>query len=115
MKRSRRRDKNIIIERNRVKDFSKRQFIGANKSESRAWDIEIRNKKKEPIHLIIEDQFPISTNEKIEVKQGKYVGATLEEKTGILTWELDIPNNTNKKLEFDYVVKYPKKERLILE
>ncbi len=109
------RDRNIVIDRKRVKDFSKRQFIGTNKSESRAWEIDIRNKKKQSIHLIVEDQFPISTNEKIEVKQGKYAGATLDDKTGILTWELDIQSNTNKKLEFDYEVKYPKKERLVLE
>lgn len=109
------RDKSIVIERNQKDEFSKKQFIGANKIERRAWDIEIRNKKNQAIHLVLEDQFPISTNDKIEVKKGNYDEAILEEKTGKLTWELDILENTKKQVVFDYEVKFPKKEHVVLE
>lgn len=109
------RDKNIIIERKRLKEFTKKQFIGNKRTDSRAWEIDIRNKKKQPINLVIEDQFPISTTDEIEVTQGKYQGATLDEDTGKLVWKIKMAPTESKTLTFNYSVKYPKKKRLQLE
>ena len=109
------RDKNIVVERTKLKEFSRKKFLSSKKIESRAWKIAIRNKKKESINLVVMDQFPISTNKKIEVKKGKYDGATLEEKTGFLTWKIKLAPRSQKELAFDYAVKYPKKEVIILE
>ncbi len=109
------RDKNIIVERTRQKEFTKKQFIGNKRTDSRAWEIEIRNKKKQPINLVVEDQFPISTNDAIEVDRESYDGAKLEEDTGKLVWKMNLAPADKKTLNFKYSVKYPKKQRLQLE
>ena len=109
------RDKNVVVERNLLKDYSKDQFIGNKKIESRAIEIEIRNKKKQAINLVLEDQFPVSVTDDIEVKQGDYEGATVNEDNGKLTWRLSIPAQNQEKVSFNYSVKYPKKKRVVLD
>lgn len=109
------RDKNIVVERTRQKEFSKKQFIGNKRTDSRAWEIEVRNKKKQPINLVVEDQFPVSTNDAIEVSRESYEGASLDEETGKLVWRMELGAAASKKMSFKYSVKYPKKKRLQLE
>ncbi|RZK51444.1 MAG: DUF4139 domain-containing protein, partial [Pedobacter sp.] len=70
-------DKNVIIKREKQKDFNERQFIGSSQKDSRSFIIDIKNRKSQTINLIIEDQLPISTNgditvDKQEISKGKY-------------------------------------------
>ncbi|MDO1449092.1 mucoidy inhibitor MuiA family protein [Rhodocytophaga aerolata] len=109
------RDKNIVVSRTKLPNFTTKQFIGANKKEARAFEINIRNKKAQPITLIVEDQFPVSTNKDIEVTRLESSQATVEEETGKLTWQVKINPAQQKKLTVSYEVKYPKKERVLLE
>ena len=99
------RDKNIIVERKKVKDYSRSQIFGNNTVYNRAWEIGIKNNKKQAINLIIEDQFPVSTVDAVEVKQSEYEGAELDEKTGKLTWKLILQPAEDKKLGFKFSVK----------
>ncbi|MFK8103028.1 MAG: mucoidy inhibitor MuiA family protein [Saprospiraceae bacterium] len=109
------RDENIVIERTKLKAFSKKKFLSSKKVESRAWKIDIRNNKPQSINLVVQDQFPVSTNGAIEVKQGKYDGATLDETTGFLTWKIALAPKAQKQLGFDYAVRSPKKQKIQLE
>jgi hypothetical protein len=109
------RDENIVVTREKVKEFSSRQFLGAYKKEQRGWEINVRNKKKQNIHILVTDQFPVSGNSDIEVQQIDSGGARLDNETGILTWNFDLEPGASKKLEFKYSVRYPKKEVIILE
>lgn len=102
------RDKDIVIERNKQKEYNRRQFIGSSQISTRAWDIIVRNKKKEDIKLVVQDQIPVSSVKDIKVELKERSKAIYEEKTGILTWELDLKTNTKKDLMFKYQVKYPK-------
>jgi len=109
------RDQNIVVTREKVKEFSSKQFLGAYKKEQRGWEINVRNKKKQKIHILVTDQFPVSGNSEIEVQQIDSGGAKLDNETGILTWNLDLEPGASKKLAFKYSVRYPKKEVIILE
>lgn len=109
------RDKNILVERNLQKDYTKKQFIGNKKMETKAVEIEVRNKKKQPINLVVEDHFPVALTNQIEVKSGNYKGAALQRDTKILQWQLRLAPSQTKKLTFDYSVKYPKYQRLVLD
>jgi len=109
------RDENIVLTREKVKEFSSKQFLGAYKKEQRGWEINVRNKKKQNIHILVTDQFPVSGNSDIEVQQIDSGGAKLDNETGILTWNFDLEPGVSKKLEFKYSVRYPKKEVIILE
>ncbi len=109
------RDDNIVVTREKVKEFSSKQFLGAYKKEQRGWEINVRNKKKQSIHILVMDQFPVSGNSEIEVQQIDSGGAKLDNETGILTWNFDLESGASKKLAIKYSVRYPKKEIIILE
>jgi len=109
------RDKNILVKRNLQKDYAKKQLIGNKKMETKAIEIEIRNKKKQSINLVVEDHFPVAVTSEIEVKIGAYKGANLDELTKILKWNLKIDAEKTTKIGFDYSVKYPKRSRVVLD
>ena len=108
------RDKNVSIVRNKVKDLNKKTFLGGTRISENAYEIEIRNNKRNKISLIIEDQFPLSKDEEIQIEYVNYEDAQLEEKTGLLTWEYVIEPKGTKTAVFKYKIKYPKKYRLLL-
>jgi len=109
------RDNSVTVTRTKLKDFSKKTFFGDKKVDSRAFEIGIRNTKGQPVHILVQDQFPVSTQKEIEVDQQEFIGAKLDEGTGILSWTLDVPPSTEKKVSFKYTVKYPKDYRIQLE
>ncbi|MEL6865262.1 MAG: mucoidy inhibitor MuiA family protein [Bacteroidota bacterium] len=109
------RDKNIVIQRKKQKEFSKQQLIGNKKTDTRAWEIEIRNKKKQAVNLIIEDQIPIPSNDKIEIKHEIKNGGILDKNKGLIKWRRELGPGQQEKLYFRYEVKYPKKEQISLE
>ena len=82
---------------------------------TRAWEIEVRNKKKQAINIVVEDQFPISSTEEIKVTRESHKGAEVEEDTGLLTWKFTLDPAKTKKLEFRYKVEYSKKKIVLLE
>lgn len=109
------RDKSVIIKRTKVKDESKRQLLGSNKIDFRTFEIEIRNAKKQEINLVVEDQFPVSRNEKIEITQKEISDGKVDDKTGVISWNLKVKPKTNKKLIMSYQVKYPEENWVGLE
>ena len=108
-------DEGIVISREKEKQFTDKQFIGNKKTQTIGWEIEVRNSKRGPISIVIEDQYPVSTTEEIEVELGAHKGATVDKDNGKLRWELELESGKTEKLGFRYSVKYPKKMHLGLE
>jgi uncharacterized protein (TIGR02231 family) len=102
------RDKNIIIQRNKVKDKSNNSILGSTKKMNIAWNIEVRNNKKTKVKLVIQDQIPLSNTKEIEISLGEKTGASLNPENGFLTWQFELDTKQNKTLNFSYEVKYPK-------
>ena len=109
------RDKSIMIERKKVKDYTSSQFMGSNRTVKRAWEISLRNNKKQAVTLIVFDQYPISKEKDIEVELTDNGGASVEKETGMLRWEIILEPGQVKKLSFKYSVKYPKERILAIE
>jgi uncharacterized protein (TIGR02231 family) len=109
------RDKNIVVERTRVKEKVKRQTLAGNRKETRGWEISLRNKKAVAVEIVVQDQFPVPTDQQIKVEDKEAPGATVDEAKGLITWRLSLPANSNKKLSFGYLVKYPVSYNVILE
>jgi uncharacterized protein (TIGR02231 family) len=109
------RDKDIVVTRTAVKDYHKKQLIGPKKSDSRGFDIEVRNSKNSNVKLVLEDQFPLSTNKDIEVERNEVSGGKVNNNTGIVTWEFDLKPSESRKVKIAYTVKYPKDQTIILE
>lgn len=108
------RDKNISVKRTSVKEYSKKQFLGSNKIDYRNFEINIRNNKKQPVNLIIEDQFPLSTMKEVEVDRIENKEADLDTETGKLKWTIQLEPGKEKKVGFSYSVKYPKNNSIVL-
>jgi uncharacterized protein (TIGR02231 family) len=102
------RDNKVIIERKRLKEFTKKSFIGLNKKEEFAFEITIRNTKKEAINITIEDQIPVSKDNQIEVEVGDIAGAEYDKNSGKLLWKQSLYPAETQKIVFKYSVKYPK-------
>lgn len=109
------RDKSIVIGREKVDDFTKRKTFGGNKIESRGYRIIARNKKSQNIKLTLFDQIPVAAISEISVSPIELSNGKINEKTGEITWELELQSQQQKELNLSYEVKYPKNEKVILE
>jgi hypothetical protein len=109
------KDKKIVVERKRSEEMSKTRLLGSRYKYEVTWDFTVRNNGAAGIPIIIKDHFPISVNDDIKVKQGTYVGATLDEKTKILTWKFVSNKGETKQFKFDYQVDYGKSQPVYLE
>lgn len=109
------RDRSIVMQREKVDQFSKKRTIGSNITENRGYEITIKNNKSQAVTLQVKDQIPVSVNSNITVTPGELSGGVLDPLTGIVTWAITLPPGSQQKLAFQYEVKYPKSERIILD
>ena len=109
------RDKGIIVSREKDEQFKDKQFIGSKVTQNIGWKIDLRNTKKKAISIIVEDQYPISTTDEIEVELDNARGAEVDKDKGTLKWQLNLLPGQSETLRFQYEVKYPKRMNLMLE
>lgn len=109
------RDKSLVLGREKVEEFSKTRTIGSNTVDTRGFKIVVRNKKSQPVKVTLFDQVPLSVVSDISVNTIELSKGILDEKTGKVSWELWLEPQQQTALLLQYEVKYPKKERVILE
>ena len=110
------RDAGVVVTRRPNEDFRRRGgLFGGRKVVSRGYDIAVRNTKQQAIRLTVLDQVPISGQGNIEVEAELPPAADLDEESGLLTWRLDLPPDTERALSFGYVVRYPVNEQVYVE
>ncbi len=109
------RDKNVSVNREKLKDYTTKQFIGTKKEETRAWNLTVRNNKSQKIKMVLLDQVPVPTLEEIELSVHEISGAKRNPETGVIKWEFTLEPNNKKVLELKYSVKYPKNRNLVIE
>jgi hypothetical protein len=109
------KDSKLSIDRTKVKDKSSNKIIGARQKYEAVWEIKIRNNGGADIPVILKDQFPISTNNDIKVKQNELELGEVNEETGIIIWKFNIPTGQNKAVQFGYSVDYEKGRLLYLD
>lgn len=109
------KDKNVTIERKKVKDFVSKQFIGSKKEETSNWDILVKNNKNENIQIVVLDQVPISKREEIKITLEKPFEGNLNKETGEVKWSFNLASKANKIIKLKYTVKYPKNRNLYID
>jgi hypothetical protein len=109
------RDQGINIKREKIAQFSTKRNVGSNVNESRAYQIQVRNSKSLPVKLTITDQIPVSVVSDITVSATELSGASKDDEKGFLTWKMELPAQGQKTLEFRYEVRYPRREKVILD
>jgi len=109
------KDNKISVDRTRIKEKSKTKTIGSRQKFEVTWELKIKNNGGAKIPFIIKDQFPISNNEDIKVKEGNYSNGKLDENTKIITWSFKSGIIGTQTLTFDYSVDYQNGVVLYLE
>jgi len=106
------RDKRVVVKKEKMVDYSSVKFLGSNKLQKITYEITVKNNKKDTVHMLLKDQYPLSTLKEIEVELTENGGATVNNDTGVLTWKLELSPGESKKIRFAYSVKYPKDKSL---
>lgn len=107
-------DRRVSIKRDLIKDKTMEKNISStNKEQQFAYQFTIRNNKNEKIKLRIKDNVPLSTDKQIIVTMINKGGATYDEKTGELIWDVVINPNETQKIDFSFKVNSLKNKILI--
>lgn len=109
------RDRSIVIQREKNDEFSKKRAIGSNITESREYVITVKNNKSQAVTINVEDQIPVSVNSDISVVALNISGGKLDADTGKVTWTITLQPGAQQDLKLQYEVKYPKREKVILD
>ncbi len=102
------KDKRVVVKREKLVDYSSSKLIGTNKLQTIAYELTVKNNKKDAISLILKDQYPISSNKEIEVELVESSDATDNKEIGVLTWKMQLAPGESKKVRISYSAKYPK-------
>ena len=108
-------DRSITVNREKVDEFSKSRIVGRNKTETRGFEIQVRNNKNQPITITILDQIPLSSLDAISVSPTELDGGEYDKEDGEVKWVLTIPAGQSRKLDLGYKVKSPKSRKVYLE
>lgn len=109
------KDNGIKVSRKLLKEYSTKKFIGSNRTDSRQYEIVVRNSKRVSINIRLLDQLPVSVTKEINVEDIKAAESQIDKETGLATWMINLPPSQEKKLQISYSVKYPKDRKLFLD
>lgn len=109
------RDKRVVVQRTKEKEVSKKKVIGDDEVKTVKWNIEVKNQKSQSINLILEDQFPLTTDTRIKIEKDDVSKAKVDENTGYITWNLELRGGKSEKVAFKYKVTYPKGNTVYLD
>jgi uncharacterized protein (TIGR02231 family) len=101
-------EKGIQLSRVKKEDKEAEKMIGTNRFVKLTYNIDVRNNKSKDVEIEITDQIPVSGDSDIEISVLEISGATKDEQSGKLTWNLILKPTESKKLIVEFSVKYPK-------
>lgn len=102
------RDNKVLVTRSKIKEYCTKKFLGSTTKETFGYEMNIKNNRKTPILIEVNDQLPISTQGDIIVESIETSHAQLDSKTGKLTWSYNLQPGEVKKIILSFSVKYPK-------
>jgi len=106
------RYRSLAVTRTKLKSNTKKQIVGSHKLYTATYQIELRNNSGNDINLTLEDQIPLTNNAEIEIELVKSDGGSMNEHTGLITWDMKLAPYKKKVITFTYTVKYPKEEEI---
>ena len=102
------RDPNIIVKRTLLKNQSKERIVQDKKERNFAYNVEVKNLKSSPIELVIQDQIPLTTNPDIVIEKSDLGKGQLDEKTGLLEWDLKLKSKETQEFKYDFRIRHSK-------
>lgn len=108
-------DPTLVVERKQINDLKDRSFFGNTRIIKRNYEINIRNNKNSSVDITLLDRIPISQNREIKVESLSYGNASFDDKTGVVTWKVNLPAKGSEKSNISYEVKYPRDKFINLD
>lgn len=109
------RDQKVLVKRTKLKEFSKKQFLGSNQIATYTYKMTVKNNRNQAISIDVEDQVPVSSKKEITVDVKETSNATYYDLSGKLKWTLNLQPGESKTIQFSYSIKYPKNKKIKLE
>jgi len=91
-------------------------LISTSKTDVRNYRITVKNLHQRPIQLSVLDQIPVAQNDAIKIElQGRTTPTRrdVEDKRGVLAWDMTLTPDEEKAVEFGYRVSWPGAKRVI--
>lgn len=109
-------DKRVSVKREKMQEFSNLKTLGSDVVQTFTYKLTVKNNQNKTVKMVLKDQYPISTQNKIEAKLLKETTAWTanKEDVGVITWEEDFAPGETKTYQISYSVKYPKGMKLNL-
>lgn len=109
-------DRRVVVKREKMTDYSSKKSMGSDIQQVITYKLTVKNNQNKSIKMILKEQYPISTQKKIEVELLKDTTpwTANKEDVGVVTWEGDFKPGETKTYQFSYSVKYPKDMNLNL-
>ena len=109
-------DNRVSVKREKMQDFSSTKFLGNDVLQTFTYKITVKNNQNRKIKMVLKDQYPISSQKRIEVSLLKETTRWTfnNEEVGVITWEEDFEAGETKTYQISYSVKYPKEMKLNL-
>lgn len=102
------RDQKLVVTRTKLKEFNNEKSSAMTKKETYSFEINVKNTRKIPVVVKLQDQIPVSQDAEIIVDASEISKGVLDPATGIITWNMTIQPGETQKVVLTYSVKYPK-------
>lgn len=109
------RDKKIVVTRTKLKDMNKDKVMGNNRKATFSYEMVVKNNRKAPVTLELNDQLPVSQNTDIVVESIELSKGQSDPATGKLKWNMTLGPDESKKIVLTYSVKYPRSQSVNLD
>lgn len=106
------RDERIGVSREEIRSKTEDVLLKGQKRRSSEYLIRIVNKQDKPHTVLVWDQIPVPAEKQIVVDRVSVDGASVDETTGKLNWNLTVPGKAAVEKRLSYTVTYPKDKQL---
>ncbi len=102
-------DPRISVKREKQKDFCNTKHVGNSTTVTQSYLITVKNNQTKSVKLTLKEQYPISNNKDIEVKDVTLTPKATYDKTdiGVVTWDVELQPGEVRTFTVTYSVKHP--------
>ena len=102
-------DPRISVKREKQKDFCSTKHVGNSTTVTQSYLITVKNNLNRTAKLTLKEQYPISNDKDIEVKDVTVTPKATYDKTdiGVVTWDLELQPGETRTFTVTYTVKHP--------
>ncbi len=104
----------MAVKREKQRDYCETKHVGNTTTITQSYLITVKNNLNRAAKLTLKDQYPISSNKDIEVRDvtAKPAATTNNSEIGVITWDVELQPGESRTFTISYSVKYPKDKNL---